>query len=385
VKRIFFVFIALLFILCFTAPVFAANYSQSNVVLPKDEVVNSDYFAGGNTVSIHGTINGDAYVAGRNIFVDGTINGDLIAAGGTIIVEGNITHNIRAAGETIIINNTKIGGNATLGAGNLTFGDTSDLAGSLVAGTGQLQLSGPIGKDINVAANKVLISDNINGNAAIRTKELDLAQNAAIDGNLTYWSNQRANLAPGATVSGKIEQKALPNYNAKELRQGAVTAFSSFKIFFGVVGFVASFIIGLLLIYLLPLYTKSIADIVKKRFWLSLGLGVLTMILSPIIFMVLLISLIGIPISFMFVFTMFLLLYFGKIYIAFVIGDKIFTENKKVKRAWILFVGLLIYSIVALIPVIGGIFQALAVLTGLGALLISERDYFLLLRSKKLL
>lgn len=382
-KRIFFIFVIFLFLLGFSAPVLAANRPQSNVVLSKDQVVNNDYFAGGGTVNIHGTINGDAYIAGGDVFIDGTINGDLIAAGGTIIVEGNITHNVRAVGGNVVINNAKIGGNVSLGGGNVTLGDTSELAGSLVAGAGQLQLLGPVGKEINVAAGKVLISNVINGNATVRTNELDFSQAAVINGNLTYWSNQKANISQGATVSGTIKQIPVPKYNANEIRQGAMAAFSGFKIFFGIVGFIASFIIGLFLIYLLPLFTKNVATVIKKRFWLSLGIGVLAGILTPIIFIVLLITLIGIPIAFVFIFIMLLLLYFGKIYISYVIGEKIFGE-KKTAKAWILLVGLLVFSIVTVIPVIGGIFQGFAIVTGLGALLISERDYFLLLRTKKL-
>ncbi|OGH05217.1 MAG: hypothetical protein A2W22_01185 [Candidatus Levybacteria bacterium RBG_16_35_11] len=383
-KKIFLIPLFLILVFCFSAPVFAANFSQKNVTLPKDEIVNGDFFAGAGNVSVHGTVEGDVYVAGGNVLVDGTINGDLLAAGGTIIIKGNIAHNVRAVGGNVVIDNAKIGGNVTLGSGNVTLADTSEVLGSLVAGAGQVQLLGPIGKEINVAAGKIVVSNSVNGNARVATGNLSLSKSAKIEGDLTYWSNQKLNLSEGATVSGEILQKALPKYDIQEFQKGTAVAFSGFKIFFGIVGFIAAYIIGLLLIYLLPVFTKSVSNVLKKRFWLSFGIGVLGAILTPIIFVVLLISLIGIPIAFIFVFIMILLFYFSKIYVSYVLGEKIFSENQKVSKALILFVGLLAFSIIALIPFIGAIFKTVAVLFGFGALLISERDYLLLLRSKKL-
>ena len=63
-KKIFLIPLFLILVFCFSAPVFAANFSQKNVTLPKDEIVNGDFFAGAGNVSVHGTVEGDVYVAG---------------------------------------------------------------------------------------------------------------------------------------------------------------------------------------------------------------------------------------------------------------------------------------------------------------------------------
>ncbi|EKE15689.1 MAG: hypothetical protein ACD_11C00112G0002 [uncultured bacterium] len=56
-KKIFLIFFQLILIFSLSAPVFAANFSQKNVTLPKDEIVNGDYFAGaGNVGAIFKTV-----------------------------------------------------------------------------------------------------------------------------------------------------------------------------------------------------------------------------------------------------------------------------------------------------------------------------------------
>jgi len=382
-KIIFFFLFTLLLATSSTKTTFASNNQETNVVLEKNQTVNKDYFAAGNNVSLHGTVNGDAYLAGGNILVDGIVNGDLIAAGGTLIINGQIKHNIRVAGGTVVINNSQIGGNATIGAGSLMLGDTADLAGSMVAGAGNMQLLGTIGKGASVAGGRISISNLINGDVNVGSSNLTLDPSANIKGNLTYYSNNKATVNQGATVSGIIKQNKIPAYR-KEISQGASAFFITTAITFKVVGFIAAFLIGLLLIYLLPVFSAGVSKTTRNHFWLSLGIGALTAILTPIIFIALLITIIGIPISFIFVFLIILMSYFAKIYISFVIGQKIFAD-RKTAPVWILLLGLVVFTVISMIPIIGGIFQAFAILVGLGAILITDRDYLLLLRSKKLI
>src|SRR3990167_5151877 len=91
-KKLFGILIAFLILPLITTGVYAAkNLQRSETVLvPKGEVVEGDYFAAGERVTIAGTVNGDAYVAGGNVVVEGEINGDLIRAGGTVNGRGKV-------------------------------------------------------------------------------------------------------------------------------------------------------------------------------------------------------------------------------------------------------------------------------------------------------
>lgn len=66
----------MIFSLLLVPSAFAKN--EQNVVLPRNETVNHDYFATGSQVQILGTVNGDAYIGGGTVSISGTINGDLL-------------------------------------------------------------------------------------------------------------------------------------------------------------------------------------------------------------------------------------------------------------------------------------------------------------------
>lgn len=384
-KKIFLVLVFSLLAISFIAkPVFAKE-APKQVILSRDQVVTKDYFNAGDSVTINGTINGDAYLAGGNILINGTINGDLIATGGTIIVNGTVAHDIRAAAGQIIINDSKIGGNLSLGAGTITISGNSTISGSMLAAAEQIQVLGTIEKEANLAANRIQITGLINGDADIRVKSLTIAKTSEINGNLNYWSNQKAQIADGAKIKGNVKQVMVPNYE-KTFSQASKAFFLSVGFAMKIIDLVASFVIGIMLIYLLPVFSKSVSKTLSKKLWLSLGIGVLTAILTPIAFVIMLITVLGIPLAFIFIFLITLLSYFGMIYISYVIGEKILGgKSQKIAKAWTLLLGLIIFVIVASIPFVGGLFQAFATMMGLGGLLITKRDYLLNLRAKNLI
>ena len=63
-------------ILIFPLSIFAQTNDPTRgktVILSKDQIIDHDYFAAGDTVTIDGTVNGDAYVAGGQVNINGVI------------------------------------------------------------------------------------------------------------------------------------------------------------------------------------------------------------------------------------------------------------------------------------------------------------------------
>ena len=367
--------------LLFTVPAFA-NGRNVRVILPANETINRDYFAQGSDIEIHGTVNGDVYAVGGNVLIDGTINGDILAVGGNIIISGK-AHNVRAIGGSINLSQAKIDGNASIAGGNANLAQSSDITGSVVGAAGTFTLVSPIGKDVNIAAGSIDLADSVKGDVNAAAREVIVSPGAKIDGNLTYWSNNKANISSPSAVIGKVKQIIPPSYQPQKQAAAAFIAGLSITVLF--VDFIASFAIGLFLIYLMPFYTDMITTLVHKKTLQSLGIGFLTVIVTPVIIFALLVSIFGIPLGIILLFTFLLFLYFAKIYIAYAIGAKLLQNTHKIAKAWILLLGLVVYAVVSWIPLIGPLFQAFAILIGVGALVISERDYFVLLRNKKLI
>lgn len=360
--------------------------NTTSIILQKDQVINKDYFAGGDTVTILGTVNGDAYVAGGTVYVDGTINGDLLVAGGTVNIRGKVSNNIRAVGGQIIVSG-KTGRNLTTLGGSVTITETASVSGSLVAGAGTLSVFAPIGTDASIGAGQVTIDSHITRDVQAGVGTISLTPNAKIGGNFTYWSSETAQVTAPSQVAGKITHNYPPTPEKEQPQKdtspfviaGLVSTFSLFS-------FCSALLIGLLMLKFIPVYTKQIVVLMQEKMLQSFGVGFLSIVLAPFIFVILLITLIGIPLSIISFVLFGILIYLAKIIFSMVLGEKIFVQlNKKAARGWTFLVGLILYYLITMIPVFGFVVWLIAGCMGLGALLMQAQYAYTTLRHKNLI
>lgn len=358
--------------------------ASTNIVLQKNQTINKDYFAAGDSVTLSGTVNGDAYIAGGNILVEGDINGDLLAAGGTITMRGKVRDNVRVLGGQIIISGD-VGRNVTTLGGSVTIADAATINGSLAAGTGNLSLFAPIGKEANFAAGQATIGNTINGDVQAGVGQLMLTPSAKIFGSLTYWSEQKAQIDSNAQVSGKT----IHNLPPQEMRQDPAkdtAAATGFFTFFTLVSFISTLILGLLLVKFLPVYTKQTANALLQKPFLTLGVGFLSVIIVPIFAIFLLITVLGIPLGLILLVSFFIMVYLAKLFVGVALGTKILQLlNKKASLSFAFMIGLIAYYVLTLIPLLGFIFWMIAGLMGLGAILIERKQMYTSLRKKNLI
>jgi hypothetical protein len=360
----FFILFVLLFL---PLAVFADSQmfnARDTVTLSRDQTVNSDYFAAGKRVIIDGTINGDAYIAGGQIDINGNIAGDLLVAGGSITIRGNVNQ-IRGAGGNIIIDGT-IGKNISVAGGNVMIDKGTKIDGNVVIAAGNSQIAG-----------------NILGDVTAGTGALDLAPGTSIQGNLNYWSNNKANIATEASTIKSITFHQT-NFRQPMLKERKML--SNANGFFQTLGFVSSLIFGIILIWLFPVYSQKLADTISGKFWLSVLIGLISLIVAPIIIFLLLITLIGIPLAILSAFAYGFTLYVSKLFIALAIGRFIATKGKwKINMVWIFIIGFIIYYLVGIIPIVGALMKLIALLAGMGAIIMQKKYYFSTLRDKKMI
>ncbi|MCI0453719.1 MAG: polymer-forming cytoskeletal protein [Candidatus Dadabacteria bacterium] len=375
-------------VLLFTLPAFSAKEQEEAnlqtgelVTVPSGEVINKDYFAFGEKVEISGTINGDLYAAGGQILIDGTINGDLLAAGGKISISGKISQDARIIGGQIIIDG-EIGRNLTASAGNIELTDSAKVSGTVVAGGGSILLAAPIGKDVMIAARNLTVSDKISGNLKACVGSLRLTSKAEISGDLTYWSDEKASIDENAKILGSVTQKTPPKPSPEKM----FGIFAGFYLFVTFISFISTLIIGLLLIYLYPKYNRDTVSTLRKRPLASLGIGFVTLVVAPIALILIFSTIVGIPLALILLASYLITVYLARIYVIFWGGLYIFERlGKTVHEGWAFFVGLIVYFIITLIPIIGGIIAFLVLLSGLGALVLTKKELYQTLRKQNII
>ncbi|OGD84587.1 hypothetical protein A2165_02415, partial [Candidatus Curtissbacteria bacterium RBG_13_40_7] len=355
--------------------------TKKNVILPKEEIVNKDYFAVGDTVTLAGTVNGDAYIAGGIVNIEGQVNGDLIAAGGTVNLKGNITNDARVAGGEIVVS-SQIDGNLTVLGGSVNIASGANVGGSLVSGSGNLNVFAPVGKGATIGSGNVTLGSTIDGDVVAGVGQLILTPNASVAGNLTYWSDQDVQVQPGAEILGQTTH----NFPPKPQKDQPQKVFAKVALTFKIIGFISALIIGFLLIRFLPVFTKKTTETINQKFWNSLGLGFLSIVLIPIVFIILILIVVTIPLALMLLVAFLITLYLAKIFVALWVGQMILQRlDRKLGDYWTYLLGLVVIYIVTWIPIIGWLVGLIVLLTGVGALQLTKYNTYKQLRSKNLI
>jgi len=344
-KKIFFTgFLAFFFTLSLTPSVLAQNKSKTVVKLPTfmagemqllDKTVDSDLMISGKQIKISSNVNGDAYVAGSQVEINGVINGNLIVVGGEVTISGKVSKNLIMAGGQVIVK------------------DTAEIGGYVLAGGRKIDLSGKFMGPVKLGAETLFVGQKavINGNLEADVSFSDISSDAKIVG-----------------------EKNIRIYETKKV-ESQTNKWKSF----GYVGEVFSFLSKLLiLLILVKLFGTKIKQInLQDSFWSAIGSGLLVLIVTPILALLLMITIIAFPLSVIILAAYFVGLYLSTILSSILIGNY-FSKIAKLKANNYVqgFVGLLLISLVELIPFIGGLTKLLILLLGVGIIFKSLKKYF---------
>jgi len=360
-------------------------HKETTVTLAHDEVVNHDYFAAGETVTVSGTVNGDAYVAGGNIVVDGIINGDLLTAGGSIQIRGNVKNDIRVAGGQVTIA-APVGGSVTIGAGNVQITDTARIGGSVVAGVGNLEIFAPVTRGMMLGSGNVRIDNTVGGDITAGVGQLVFANNARVAGNVTYWSEEDATLEGNATVAGQLIRHQPPTQKPRVPAKGVAKAFAGIGFAFSVVELIGTLLLGFVLIAFAPLSFQRKVEIIAEKPWTALLVGFVAAVVTPVAILVLFITVIGIKIALILIALAGIVCLVAKIAGALFLGTKVLSALKqKVNPYAALTLGLILFALLFLVPFIGWIAVAVLYFIGLGGILLEKKQLYSTLRSRKLI
>jgi hypothetical protein len=152
------------------------------------------------------------------------------------------------------------------------------------------------------------------------------------------------------------------------------------------INFVCTLILGLLSARFLPRYHQSVITTLREKPWLSLGIGFIATVVLPVVCALLFATLLAIPLALILLVAFFILLYWSRIYAIGRIGESILARLRPASnRATAFIVGLFVYYILAIIPVVGWFVVTLVILFGLGAELIARKQFYATARSQDLI
>lgn len=349
------------------------EHDDSIIIVPRGEVINDDYYAWGGTIEIAGVISGDLYATGSQIFIDGTVNGDVLVAGGSVNISGQIAGDLRLiAGQTLITGS--IERSATLIAGNVEMTSPASIGRNLSALCGNMDLAGHLGGNGHIYASSLRLSDGIGGDLAAYVGRMRATSTTNIMGKLEYWSDQLALIAPGAVIQEGVEHHPSFIYTLSQhawlkwLRIGSKLA-----------TFLMNFFYSLILGFVFMRYFQHRLDrafrAMRTKPVQSLITGGLILIVLPLISLLLLMTILGVPFALTFIAINVIGFYTGKIFTMLYVSKWSLGKIHREKWQKLGFLLILIaYFLVASIPYFGQAFVFAITLFGLGAIVTGRAD-----------
>ena len=354
---------------------------QDRAALGAGKEVQGDYFAFGSHVEISGIVNGDVYAVGGDVLVDGVIKGDLIVAGGTIVISGTVGQDIRVAGRQVTVSGL-IGRNSTIVGGHIHMSPSAKVHGELVAAAGDMELGGDIGRQAKVAAGTVTVSAHIAKTLTVAARSIGLTSNAVVDKHFRYWSGTDASIDEQAKVFGRIIREEIPEslmfWSVRNVLAGLWLSLV-------LINFTSTLMLGLLLIQLFPAHAERISSTLEQRPAASVGCGAVVCVTTPIVATLLMMTLVGIPLG-LFLLGLYLIsLYIARIYVMAWAGQRLAAWfGKAIHPVWAFVSGLVLYTLLALIPILGIFITLSALLFGMGAGVLANQEVYRMLNKQDL-
>jgi cytoskeletal protein CcmA (bactofilin family) len=313
--------------------------------------VEDDVFAGGRSVTFDGAKVENAIVAGNAVTFERSTARDMIALAGRMTLAGEVQDDLVAAARWLrIVKDGSIGGDARLAARDI-------------------DIEGKIGGSVRAVARRITISGTIDGKADLMAERIVIASGARIAGDLIYRSEDRPEIADGASIGGTVQQMKPDFPIVRKIGWALLGVGLAFALAcaFGVL------VLGAVVQLLAPRLIEVAAARVRLDPWVMLGRGVALLLLVPVAAVLLLATLIGIPVGLFLLLTFWLLLALGLVATAYSMGLWLKDRLGRPKlpdmgaRIFWTLAGLVIVGAVTLVPFLGMVVALLAVAAGLGA------------------
>lgn len=373
---------------------FASAQEERRIAKPPVQIsIGSDTYMAGETIALSDSISGNANIAGGEVSLGSTVAGDVQIAGGNVFVSGSIRDNLRVLGGDVNISG-RINGTVTVVAGQLHLEKAAVIGGGLLVTGGTVVIDGTVNGMFKAYGSDVTVNGTVNGiteiraenatvngiigaNATVTGESFVLDETARFNGKLDYWSRQgqrdlSANVKGAATFRDDL--KYTQHEAAAKGAAGMLAGITLFSVFS------AAFIIGLLLFFTREFF-KNAAKSLDKQPWMSLLIGFLYVVLTPVLFLILLLTFIGIPLAIAVLVMYLVSLYFSTVLSSMVFARWIEMKNKKKWNAVTIFfltLGVfLVLKLLWVIPFLGWLARCVLIMIGLGSVISMKHQVYM--------
>ena len=236
-----------------------------------------------------------------------------------------------------------------------------ETAGDIIVVDGRVTIAGRATGDVVSVSGPVRVTGRIDGDLIAVSDRATLGPAASVGGDLRY-GDERPVLASGARVGGEISNE---DWADASNGWGWVSS-----LWWWLAVSVSTLLVGALLVWLAPGALAAAARAVREHAGAAVGWGVAIAIGVPILAVIALVTLVGIPFGIALLLAAIPVLLIAYATTAWIVGRRV-LQNRSASAWAALFAGWGILRLLALIPIVGGLVGLAATVVGLGALAVA--------------
>ncbi len=366
-RRIVKLSVAALVILSFALPACAVEKMTGDSVIVPAGKITGPLFIAGNYVVVDADVDGDVFAAGQDITINGDIRGDLLAAARTVRINGRVSGNVRCAVSDLDLN-SEIGKSLTAAAAQVRLHENSEIEDDALVFAGTALFSGTVGRQALGAGGDFRMYGPVGGSINFwGVENLTLGQSASVNGDLNYSSPNEADILPGAIITGETRWEQTQRTEQK-VRPEGINWIAL------LIWFVAGIVVWGVFILIFPRIWSGFSDNILRSPGSALGWGALALIVAPLAALLLLITVIGMPLSLTLIMAYLLTVYAAKIIVGDAIGRFLSARlgwEGRVHGIWTFMIGFAALILLGRIPVAGFFISLIVAAVAIGAVVLA--------------
>lgn len=312
-----------------------------------------DVFAAGGDVAVDGVQADKLYLAGGDVTITDIALRDLIAAGGDVnFISGAVTDDVVAAG------------------GDINLSESFSLGGSAVLAGGEVSVATPIGGELRAAAGRLTLSADVAGDARLVGDAVRIGPGVTIGGDLRHRA-KTFEMDPSVIVRGEIIE--LEPARGPDMERWSVQAAAAIAAFALILSIGAAILV-IVIALLLPGLMNSASAMIREKPFSTLGIGFLITAAAPVLVAFLFATVLGAPLGFMITaiyiavapIAVAVSIYFIAMQTRGVFAKDAGAPGPGARVVWSL-LGAVLFVVLGLIPILGGLLWLIAYVFGMGA------------------
>ncbi len=340
------------------------------VTIAQGEAPSGDVYVAGGSVTVSAPIDGDLHAAGGSVIIPESVSADLSLGGGNLMVVGDVGDDLRVAGGSVVVSG-KVGGDLVGVAGQLQLTGPG-VSGDVIWAGGVLTIDAPVQGNVRVVGGELHINAPIQGTVEFKGDELSLGSGAILGKTLTYAASEEAEMAVGAQVRGAISYEPHTPYNTDEMKNQARHAVAALASVTLLLTFLAQLAGAMALGLYFHKYAHMLTQRITEKALSEFGRGAAVALALPLIGLVLVVSGIGLFLGTLALLGFAAVLISGYLFAPVLLGSLLyrwFLKDKTYTVSWkTILLGVLVYTLLGLIPLIGWLLKTILVLMVIGAL-----------------